>query len=95
LHALYGDLPFEEQERAIMPSKDRRKIVLATNIAETSLTIEGVLVVIDSGLTRMLATIRNGREPARNNLRFPGICRTAQAGQDGRTGRVLSPLRQA
>jgi len=53
IHALYGDLPFEEQERAILPS-DRRKIVLATNIAETSLTIEGVKVVIDSGLTRRL-----------------------------------------
>ena len=54
LHPLYGELPFEEQERAILPLKDRRKIVLATNIAETSLTIEGVHVVIDSGLARRL-----------------------------------------
>jgi ATP-dependent helicase HrpB len=53
LHPLYGDLPFEEQERAIVPSQKRR-IVLATNIAETSLTIEGVSVVIDSGLCRRL-----------------------------------------
>ncbi len=53
LHSLYGDLPFEEQERAILPAS-RRKIVLATNIAETSLTIEGVGVVIDGGLTRRL-----------------------------------------
>jgi ATP-dependent helicase HrpB len=53
LHPLYGDLPFEEQERAILPGPVR-KIVLATNIAETSLTIEGVRVVIDSGLTRRL-----------------------------------------
>ncbi len=53
LHPLYGDLPFEEQERAILPGP-MRKIVLATNIAETSLTIEGVRVVIDSGLTRRL-----------------------------------------
>ena len=53
LHPLYGDLPFEEQERAILPS-EKRKIVLATNIAETSLTIEGVRVVVDSGLTRRL-----------------------------------------
>lgn len=51
LHTLYGDLPFAEQERAIMPGKER-KIVLATNIAETSLTIEGVRVVIDSGQVR-------------------------------------------
>lgn len=50
---LYGDLPFAEQERAIMPG-ERRKVVLATNIAETSLTIQGVRVVIDAGLTRQL-----------------------------------------
>lgn len=50
---LYGDLPFSDQERAILPA-DRRKIVLATNIAETSLTIEGVTVVVDSGWSRQL-----------------------------------------
>jgi ATP-dependent helicase HrpB len=51
LHPLYADLPFAEQERAILPGP-RRKVVLATSIAETSLTIEGVRVVIDSGLAR-------------------------------------------
>lgn len=50
---LYGDLPFAEQERAILPA-ERRKVVLATNIAETSLTIEGVRVVIDGGFCRRL-----------------------------------------
>lgn len=50
---LYGDLPFTEQERAIMPG-ERRKVVLATNIAETSLTIQGVRVVIDAGFARQL-----------------------------------------
>ena len=45
---LYGDLPFAAQEEAILPAA-RRKVVLATNIAETSLTIEGVGVVIDAG----------------------------------------------
>jgi ATP-dependent helicase HrpB len=51
---LYGDLQQAEQDRAIAPSpKGRRKIVLATSIAETSLTIEGVRVVIDSGLMRV------------------------------------------
>ena len=50
---LYGMLPPEEQRRAIMPLDDgRRKVVLATPIAETSITIEGVRVVIDSGLCR-------------------------------------------
>ncbi len=50
---LYGELPYGAQERAIMPA-DRRKVVLATNIAETSLTIEGVRVVIDGGYARRL-----------------------------------------
>src|SRR5690606_26426248 len=50
---LYGALDRAEQDRAVAPSPPgRRKIVLATSIAETSLTIEGVRVVIDSGLAR-------------------------------------------
>jgi ATP-dependent helicase HrpB len=49
--SLYGDLPYAEQERALLPA-GRRKVVLATNIAETSLTIEGVSMVIDSGFMR-------------------------------------------
>jgi ATP-dependent helicase HrpB len=48
---LYGELPFAEQERALRPGA-RRKVVLATNIAETSLTIEGVRVVVDTGFMR-------------------------------------------
>lgn len=52
---LYGMMPFEQQHRAIAPSAPgERKIVLATPIAETSLTIEGVRVVVDSGLYRKL-----------------------------------------
>jgi ATP-dependent helicase HrpB len=51
---LYGNLPFEKQKRAILPAPARRhKIVLATSIAETSLTIEGIRVVVDSGLSRV------------------------------------------
>ncbi len=49
---LYGNLSKEEQHRAILPAQ-KRKIVLATNIAETSLTIEGIRVVIDTGLERV------------------------------------------
>ena len=54
LRTLYGNLSLEEQQAAIapVPNPDERKIVLATNIAETSLTIEGVDVVIDSGFAR-------------------------------------------
>jgi ATP-dependent helicase HrpB len=89
LHPLYGDLPFEEQERAILPSQER-KIVLATNIAETSLTIEGVRVVIDSGLTRRLqydpatgmnrlVTVTVSQASARQRQgragrQYPGVC---------------------
>lgn len=51
---LYGALNQQAQDRAVLPApKGRRKIVLATSIAETSLTIEGVRVVIDSGLARI------------------------------------------
>lgn len=51
---LYGDLPREEQERALRPDPGgRRRIVLTTSIAETSLTIEGVTAVVDSGWSRL------------------------------------------
>ncbi len=54
VYPLYGDLPWEAQDRAVRPGDNaRRKIVLATPIAETSLTIEGVGVVIDSGFVRV------------------------------------------
>lgn len=52
---LYGDLSREQQDRAVMPDPSgRRRIVLTTSIAETSLTIEGVRIVIDSGWSRVL-----------------------------------------
>ncbi len=84
IHPLYGDLPFEEQERAILPSA-KRKIVLATNIAETSLTIEGVKVVIDSGLTRRLQ-----HDPATgmNRLVTVTVSRAAADQRKGRAGRL-------
>ena len=54
LAPLYGALDRAEQDRAVRPSPaGRRKVVLATSIAETSLTIEGVRVVVDSGLARV------------------------------------------
>ena len=84
LHPLYGDLPFEEQERAILPSKQRR-IVLATNIAETSLTIEGVRIVIDSGLARRLQY-----DPATgmNRLVTVSASRSSAEQRKGRAGRL-------
>src|SRR5262249_59496238 len=50
---LHGDLPPEQQDRALQ-KLDRRKVVLATNVAETSVTVEGVTAVVDSGLARQL-----------------------------------------
>ena len=84
IHPLYGDLPFEEQERAILPSA-KRKIVLATNMAETSLTIEGVKVVIDSGLTRRLQ-----HDPATgmNRLVTVTVSKAAAEQRKGRAGRL-------
>ena len=86
---LYADLPFRDQERAIMPAQ-RRKVVLSTTIAETSLTIEGVSVVIDAGWSRQprfdpavglprLETVRVSRAAAeqrtgRAGRLGPGIC---------------------
>ncbi|MFA5122709.1 ATP-dependent helicase HrpB [Zavarzinia sp.] len=56
LHRLHGDLELAAQDRALTPgAPGTRKVVLSTNIAETSLTIEGVAVVIDSGLARVAA----------------------------------------
>ena len=85
LHPLYGDLPFEEQERAILPSRDRRKIVLATNIAETSLTIEGVRVVIDGGFSRML---RHDPLTGMNRLVTVPVSRASAEQRKGRAGRL-------
>src|SRR5687767_11113454 len=54
IYPLYGDLPFHKQQEAILPSSDGiRKVVLATSIAETSLTIEGITTVVDSGQARV------------------------------------------
>ncbi|MBO9718009.1 MAG: ATP-dependent helicase HrpB [Pseudoxanthomonas sp.] len=51
--ALHGELPVEQQSRVLQPAPDgRRRVVLATNVAESSVTLPGVRVVIDSGLAR-------------------------------------------
>ncbi len=85
IHSLFGALPFAEQERAILPSPQFRKIVLATNIAETSLTIEGVRVVIDSGLTRDL---RSDPATGMNRLVTTSVSRSSAAQRTGRAGRL-------
>ena len=53
VHSLFGDMSLAQQRKAIEPAREnQRKIVLATNIAETSLTIEGIRIVVDAGLAR-------------------------------------------
>jgi len=80
---LYGALDPAVQDRAIAPAKPgRRKVVLATSIAETSLTIEGVRVVVDCGLARVPAY-----DPARGLTRL-GTVRVSQASADQRRGRA-------
>ena len=83
VHMLYGDLPFDAQQRALQPDPNgRRKAVLATPIAETSLTIEGVTVVVDSGWTRA------PRFDPRSGLTRLETVRVSAASADQRTGRA-------
>ncbi len=80
---LYGDLDLAAQDAAIRPSPPgERKIVLATSIAETSLTIEGVRVVIDAGLARVPRF-----EPAGGMTRLETV-RVSQAAAEQRKGRA-------
>jgi ATP-dependent helicase HrpB len=80
---LFGDLAAAEQDAALRPAEPpRRKIVLATNIAETSLTIEGVRVVVDSGLAR-----RARFDPATGMSRLETV-RISRASADQRRGRA-------
>ena len=81
---LHGALSSEEQDRALRPS-DRRKLILATNIAETSLTIDGVTTVIDSGLARV-ASYDHAR--GLDRLELCRISKASAAQRAGRAGRV-------
>ena len=83
LAPLYGNLAQEAQVRAIAPAPaGQRKVVLATNIAETSLTIEGIRVVIDAGLVRVPKF-----EPRSGMTRLETI-QVSQASADQRAGRA-------
>jgi ATP-dependent helicase HrpB len=91
IHPLYGDLPQQKQQDAILPHPSGlRKVVLATSIAETSLTIEGIKIVVDSGTSRVprfdprtgltkLETVRVTKDAAdqragRAGRLGPGVC---------------------
>ena len=81
---LHGSLDIEAQERALAPSAER-KIILATNVAETSLTVDGVTDVIDSGLHKVL---RYDAETAIDHLQTEHISLDSADQRGGRGGRT-------
>jgi ATP-dependent helicase HrpB len=93
---LYGDLPAGQQDAVLRP-QPRRKVVLATNVAETSVTIEGITGVVDSGLARVL---QYDPHVGLDRLPLKPISRASadqRAGRAGRTGpgvcvRLWSPI---
>ncbi|MDG1477042.1 MAG: ATP-dependent helicase HrpB [Vicingaceae bacterium] len=86
VHPLYGQLPSNKQFAAIMPNKEgKRKVVLATNIAETSLTIEGVKIVVDSGFER---TARFNPSTGLSRLETVQISKDSADQRAGRAGRL-------
>lgn len=88
IHPLYGMLPQKEQYAAIMPNRyGKRKIVLATSIAETSLTIEGIRIVVDSGFGR---SSRFDPASGLSRLETLRISRDAADQRAGRAGRLSS-----
>lgn len=81
---LYGEQRWEEQERALSPAA-QRKVILATNVAETSLTVPGVTCVVDTGLARVAS-----HDPGRglDRLELKRISRTSATQRAGRAGRL-------
>ncbi len=84
VHALHGDLSNAEQDRAVRPGP-RRKLILSTNVAETSVTIEGIGAVIDSGLARVA-----GHSPWTGlpTLKVARVSKASAAQRAGRAGRT-------
>ena len=81
---LHGDLPPEQQDRALQ-RLDRRKVVLATNVAETSVTVDGVTAVVDCGLARQMEFEPN---VGMDRLRLVPISRASADQRAGRAGRT-------
>lgn len=90
---LHGDLAAAEQDRAVKPSTKpgQRKVILSTNVAESSVTIDGVAAVIDSGLARVAGHAPWSGLPTLNVQRISKAAATQRAGRAGRTrpGRCL------
>lgn len=88
IHTLFADLSYKQQEEALLPDAfGQRKVVLSTSIAETSLTIEGVKVVIDSGYARVPRfDLRSGL----TRLETIRVTKDAADQRRGRAGRLRS-----
>jgi ATP-dependent helicase HrpB len=88
IHELYGDLAAEDQDAVLRPG-DQRKVILATNVAETSITVEGVTAVVDSGLAR-----RSRFDPGvgLDRLELVRISRSSADQRSGRAGRTRSGI---
>ena len=87
---LHGDLPAAEQDRAVHPGRGR-KLILSTNVAESSVTIPGVVAVIDSGLARLPVHSPWSGLPSLQSARISQASAIQRAGRAGRTqaGRAL------
>jgi ATP-dependent helicase HrpB len=87
LFPLYGDLSSAEQDAALQPAADgRRKIILATNIAQTSLTVEGVRTVVDGGYARVARFDLGAGANRLETLRVSRASADQRAGRAGRLG---------
>jgi ATP-dependent RNA helicase HrpB len=84
LAPLHGDLPATEQDRAVAPAS-RRKVILSTNVAETSITVPGVTSVVDSGLARIAS---HSPWSGLLTLAVARISRASAAQRAGRAGRL-------
>ncbi|BBY81298.1 ATP-dependent RNA helicase HrpA [Mycolicibacterium pulveris] len=82
---LYARLPTAEQQRVFQPSRERRRVVLATNVAETSLTVPGIRYVVDPGTARIS---RYSRRTKVQRLPIEPISQASAAQRAGRSGRT-------
>ncbi|SLJ97038.1 MULTISPECIES: ATP-dependent helicase HrpB [unclassified Paenibacillus] len=86
VHALYGSMPVEGQDEAVRPADEgKRKVVLSTSIAESSLTLAGVKVVVDAGLSR--ASVFSPRTGMSRLVTLP-VSKASADQRRGRAGRI-------
>ncbi len=81
---LHGEMRAEDQDRVLQPSKERR-VILATNVAETSLTVPGVRIVVDTGMARILT---HDQDHGMDRLELRRISRASATQRGGRAGRL-------